>query len=828
MAGKRKAGSGGGRSRPPVRKTAPAARGNAGKSAAKKAPNGKNGQTQRTTLGRNGKPKKVRTRGAKIRRVLMYVLIVGLVGVLTVAGGFVYLYKTTKLPDPNTDFETNTSFVYYDDGETELGQYAKQNRDSIPYDQMPEDVKDAVVAAENRTFWSDSGIDYKGIVRAAFNNASGNATQGASTITQQYIKILYLTQERSYTRKLKEAILSLKLGRTTTKQEILEGYLNTIYFGRGAYGIQAAAVAYFDKPAAELSLKESAALASIINNPTHFDPANGKDSKIALRERYGYVLDGMATADKISADEAAQAAKRLPKFEPEKAESTYGGQKGHVLTMVKSALLNLKGEDGEPLLTEDEIDGGGLRVTTTFTKKAMDAAEEGVLEMRPQGPDLDKNLHVGVASVQVDSGAVKGIYGGQDYLESQINWAVAGGMGGSTLKPFALAAGIKAGFSLKDTFDGNSPFELPDGTGEVENQGDSSYGSAVNLIKATEDSINTAFVDLTTSIPDGPQKVMEMMNAMGIPPAKAPRKNAYGFPDHTAGLEPFPAIALGSATVSPINMANGYATIANGGRFHAPYIIEKVVDKQGETLYDHSVSDTQAIDETLGADIAADITYAMQQVVESGSGFEAAALGRPVAGKTGTATVSNGDVSSSWFTGFTPQLATSVMYVRGKGTGKLDGWLPASSDGRDGYFGGNYPAKTWTAIMTRDMEGVEELDFPEPAYVDGEAPDDGHSPTLPPKPTQKPTPTETPSNTGRPTKTPTEVPTPTLPTQPPTTEVPTPPPPTPTPTDTPTPTPTCDILGCTPSATATATRAAAVGTANSAALTWAWWNRMRW
>ena len=829
MAGKRKAGSGGGRSRPPARKTAASAPAGA----AKRAPNGKNGKNgnaQRTTLGRNGKPKKVRTRAGKIRRVLLYLLLLGLVGMLLAGGGFAYLYQTTKLPDPNTDFETNTSFVYYDDGETELGQYAKQNRDSISYDEMPQDVKDAVVAAENRTFWSDSGIDYRGIIRAVFNNAQGNATQGASTITQQYIKILYLTQERSYTRKLKEAILSLKLGRTTTKQEILEGYLNTIYFGRGAYGIQAASVAYFDKPAAELSLKESAALASIINNPTHFDPANGKDSKIALRERYAYVLDGMADSDKISADQAETAAKRLPKFEPEKAESTYGGQKGHVLTMVKSALLKLKGDDGEPLLTEDEIDGGGLRVTTTFTKKAMDAAEQGVTEVRPQGPDLDKNLHVGAASVDVATGAVKGIYAGQDYLESQINWAVAGGMGGSTMKPFALAAGLKAGFSLKDTFDGNSPFDLPDGNGDIENQGDESYGSAVNLIKATEDSINTAFVDLTTSIPDGPQRVMEMMNAMGIPPEKAPRKNAYGFPDHTDGLLPLPGIALGSATVSPVNMANGYATIANGGRVHAPYIIEKVVNKDGETIFDHSVTDDQAIDETQGADIAADVTYAMQQVVESGSGFEAAALGRPVAGKTGTATVGNGDVSSSWFTGFTPQLATSVMYVRGKGTGKLDGWLPASSDGRDGYFGGNYPAKTWTAIMTRDMVDVPEEGFPEPAYVDGEAPTEGHSPTLPPKPTKTPSETNTPSETVRPTKTPTSVPTPPQPTQPTPTEVPTTAPPT-TPTDIPTPTPSCDILGCTtptPTPTPPVTRAAVTGAASRAATMWVWWNRMRW
>ena len=397
--------------------------------------------------------------------MLIYLLVVGLVGVLTAAGGFVYLYKTTELPDPNADFETNTSFVYYDDGKTELGHYAIQNRDAISYDEMPQDVKDAVVAAENRTFWSDSGIDYKGIVRAVFNNASGNATQGASTITQQYIKILYLTQERSYTRKLKEAILSLKLGQDDSKQEILEGYLNTIYFGRGAYGIQAAAEAYFDKPAADLSLKESAALASIINNPTHFDPANGKDAKIALRERYRYVLDGMAKADKITADEAEQAAKRLPKFEPETGREHVRRAEGPRADdgQVRAARRS-QDDDGDPLLTEDEINGGGLRVTTTFTKKAMDAAEEGVTEVKPTGQDIDKNLHVGVASVQVDTGAVRGIYGGQDYLESQINWAVAGGMAGSSIKPFALAAGIKAGFSLKDTFDGNSPFELPDGT----------------------------------------------------------------------------------------------------------------------------------------------------------------------------------------------------------------------------------------------------------------------------------------------------------------------------------------------------------------------------
>ena len=221
---------------------------------------------------RPGQKKPVKRR---LLTVLKWLLIVGLVVTLTGIGAFYYAYTQTTIPNPNADFQTETTKVYYADGKTELGQFATQNRESIAYSEMPDNIKQAVVAAEDQSFWTNQGIDPKGILRAAFSNARGNSTQGASTITQQYVKILYLTQERSLQRKAKEAFLSLKLQREQSKQEILEGYLNTIYFGRGAYGIQAAAMAYFDVPAKDLNLKQAAVLASVLNDPNDLDPSEG-------------------------------------------------------------------------------------------------------------------------------------------------------------------------------------------------------------------------------------------------------------------------------------------------------------------------------------------------------------------------------------------------------------------------------------------------------------------------------------------------------------------------------------------------------------------------
>ena len=642
----------------------------------------------------------------------MWLTIVGLAGLLVLVGIFYFAYKNTEIPDANKAFEAQSTYVYYSGGQAKVGRFAEQNRESIPLADIPQSMQDAAIAAEDRTFYTNNGIDPKGILRAAFSNAKGNATQGASTITQQYVKILYLSQERTLGRKVKEAFLSLKVQQEKSKATILEGYLNTIYFGRGAYGVQAASNAYFGKPAKKLTVPESAMLAAVLNSPNYLSPDRGAPGRDALIDRYDYVLRGMVSMGNLDASEADKYYGKLPPLAKAKADNQYGGQRGFMLSMVKKELLRL-GFD------ESQIDSGGLRVETTFTKKAMKAAEDGVAAQRPTG--LNK-LHVATASVDVKTGALMGFYAGQDYLDSQLNWAALGGSPGSAFKPFALAAGLKAGFSLKDTFDGNSPYTFENGS-KVVNEGEgggTNYGSAISLLKATEDSVNTAYSDLTESLPNGPQDILKTAVAMGIP------KN-------TSGLEANNAIALGSATISPITMANAYATIANGGVHHDVFMVKKVSRSyDGKVLYRAPRKKDRAIPD----DIDRDVSYALQQVVKAGTGANAQALGRPAAGKTGTATNADGDVSSSWFVGYTPQVSTAVMYVRGRGNGALNGYMPS-------YFGADYPTRTWTAVMNAVLEGLDSADFPPAAFVDGTAPASGHAPyTPPPKPTKKPKPTE--------------------------------------------------------------------------------------
>ncbi|GGU20350.1 transglycosylase domain-containing protein [Nocardioides albus] len=684
-------------------------------------------------------------------------LVLALIG----SAAVIISYNMISIPSANAAFEAESSFVYYAGGKKEIGRFqaGDQNRDALSPEEMPALVKDAAVAAEDRSFYENNGIDLKGIARTLFTNATTGSQGGASTITQQYVKNLYLSAERTYSRKVKEAVVSLKISRQHSKDEILTGYLNTVYFGRGAYGVQTAAKTYFRKSAKDLNIKEAAALTAILNNPNGFDPEKaGEDAGgTELLGRYQYVLKGMAELKSQGKalseyDEATleKAKESLPKFPKPKADSRLGGQKGHVLTLVKNELKSLKNEDGEPLFTEEEIDSKGLKVTTTLSAKAMKASEDAVRDVRPEdkkavNPKHPENeLHVGAATVDVKTGALKGFYGGQDYLESQINWAASGGMAGSTMKPFTLAAALEAGYSLKDTWTGEAGLEYAGG-GEVRNSGQSdadpkghSYGEHITGIKAMEESVNTSFVQMSAALPNGSEDVYEMAVKAGLPPDEQHAEDApadyRSIPAYSIDFDPKNyLLTLGRQAISPINMANGFATIANGGVRNTVHVVSKVVDAKGEVVYEWDQRDGE--ERAMSEDAADDTSYALQQVVENGTGKTAGVINQPAAGKTGTATNAEDDVSSAWFAGYTPQLATAVMYVRGKGSGKLDDWL-------DSYYGAGYPAETWAAIMGPLTDDLELEEFPEPAWMDGIAPQDGHEPSLTATPEPTPTPSE--------------------------------------------------------------------------------------
>jgi membrane peptidoglycan carboxypeptidase len=676
-------------------------------------------------------------------------LAIALIGSVTA----IVAYNRIKVPDPNAAFEVETSFVYYGNGKTELGRYqdGDQNRIKLDADEIPETVKHAVVAAEDRTFYENSGVDVKGIVRAAFSNTTEGTSGGASTITQQYVKNYYLSAERSYSRKLKEAVIALKLTRQKSKDQILTDYLNTIYFNRGAYGIEAAAKAYFAKSTKDLSLQETAALAAILNNPAGFDPASSTfRGEEKLLGRYQYVLSGMVDLGYLKQADADKVKDALPKFPAKTVPSRLGGQRGHALTMIKAELLGLTDAQGKPLFTEEKIDSGGLRITATLSPKVMKASATAAKTVKPKNrkayvkgdPEQKNALHVATASVDVGSGALLGFYGGQDYLDSQHNWAATGGHAGSTMKAFATAAAIAKGYSLNSTWAGDSPFTTYAGD-PVVNEGEQAgiadgmdYGQHITMLKALEQSVNTAYIDMTESMggPEAGRKaIYDTAVAAGVAPAKADPKFP-GIPSTTTDFDhkTDDRIALGRANVSPINMANAYATIANGGYRHDVHVVKKVRDRAGNVLY--SWNGRKNARHAISEDIAADVTYAMQGVVQSGSGQKAQSIGRPVAGKTGTGTCTIEQyVCSSWFVGFTPQIATAVRYSRGNGEGKLDGgWMPS-------YFGADYPTETWAAIMAKAMEGKKVENFPEPVYVDGQDPETGHEEELiaPPAPPEE-------------------------------------------------------------------------------------------
>ena len=626
---------------------------------------------------RSRRPAKSATRPPEPPRRWLRGLLIVLGAVVTVGAIVMGIaFALTEIPSPNEVASSEATVVTYADGTTEIGRLGEATRRSIDLAEVPLTAQHAVLAAEDRDFYEHGGISPVGILRSALNNVTGGSTQGASTITQQYAKNAFLTMERSWDRKLKEAFLAFKLETAVSKDQILQDYLNTIFFGRGAYGIEAASIAYFGKPAADLTVAESAMLAAIIKSPSTLDPA---EDHAALKARWNYVLDAMV--EKGWLDQAERDQQRFPQVEERKAGNRLGGQTGFLLDMVTDELLTLG-------FTEEEIQRGGLRIVSTIERRAQRAAVQAV---RRQGPTSGtEGLRIGLASVRPGTGEIVAIYGGDDFVNDQINNATRRfAQAGSTFKPFALAAATEVDVPLNSIWNGNSPATVNDYT--FENYGNTSYGS-VTLLKATERSINSAYVELEAEV--GVDRVADAALRAGVP-EDVPGMNLDAL-DLT--------FVLGTASPSGVDMANAYATFAASGMRAKATVIKSVTGRNGGLLYEASPILQQAFD----VQVADTVTFALNKVVTNGTGFAALGLDRPAAAKTGT----TDDNKSAWFVGYTPQLATAVLMAKEDSAG-----LPVSMagvGGRETVTGGSFPAAIWVEYMRRALQNDAVVDLPEP------------------------------------------------------------------------------------------------------------------
>jgi membrane peptidoglycan carboxypeptidase len=641
------------------------------------------------------------------------VLGTGFAGFCLAIIAFGVVYARTQIPRPNQLAQAQTTIVYYSDGKTELGRfYDTVNRTSVPLSDVPIAVQHEVVSAEDRSFYTNKGIDPKGILRAFYNNVRGGALQGASTITQQYVKNYFLTQDRSVSRKFKEFFISIKIDRSTPKNTIMADYLNTIYFGRGASGIQAASRAYFNKDAKQLTPAEGAVLASVIRAPAIYDPAVNPDR---AKARWDYVLSGMVQKGWLT--QAEVDSMKYPKVAKRQVSAAHGSPTGYLLDVVRKEVeAKLHVDDGY-------VDAAGLRIVTTFDKSDQAAAVRAIKDKMPTQDA--KGVRVGLVSIKPGDGAVVAMYGGPNSITQPFNAATQSTMqAGSTFKPFALITALTQGIALDSTFSGSSPKVVKGFAKPVKNFGNEQFGQ-IDLVTATEHSVNTVFAQLNAKV--GPDQTRQTAVAAGMPA-------------DTSGLESNAANVLGTASPHVIDMADAYATIAAQGIHADPYTVARITSTDGQVNYKVK----KVTKRVFTSEVMADTTFAMQKVITGGTGAGAQALGRPAAGKTGT---TNGNVSA-WFDGFTPQLATAVGMYRNSKSGKV---LSLNGlGGRSDVQGATFSVPIWTAYMQDAMKGLPVKDFP-PRANTGTA--------INPKPTQTATPTQTPTATPTQTATPTHTPT---------------------------------------------------------------------
>ena len=697
--------------------------------------------------------------------LMMFACLVGLIG---------FAYANTKVPAAaaTTQMQSNT---YYWADHTVMVQRGAYFRENVPLTAIPADVQNDFLAAENATFWTDKGVSPEGILRAVYDMAKGGEVQSGSTITQQWIKNTRLSQSQTVTRKFDEILMSVKVGSTVPKATVLDGYLNTSYFGRSAYGIDAAAEAYYGIPSNKLSIGQGAFLASLVNGPSIYDPtwdaSSGTDTDTVnqtnvsnAKARWNYVM-GRNLADKFvtQAEYNTVMAQGFPMPIKPVSDSSEAGYIGYLVTLADNNLLRSG-------VTSAQLDAGGYQIYTTFVKSDMDkmkaAVDDQLLnKINPKvevkdtedpstAPDYDKTypvdqwVHVGGASVKPGDGAVTAIYGGPDFMKQETDDADNPSvLVGSTFKAFVLAAALTDGVqgsggadstiapgtpvSLNSLYNGDNDVEIknPDGSVWLAQDGkpwyqpnDSTYPwGPITLTKAMAQSVNAVYVQLGMDV--GMPKVAAAAEAAGVLQSTI---------DPTDNV---PSFALGTSTPGPIRLATAYATFADDGVEYDPYEVDHYVLTENGTS--QTVSLKSKPKQAFSAQVAETVTTALKAVVSpTGTGANALALGRDAAGKTGT----TDSYKSAWFVGYTKQLSTAIgLFDQDPKNYSL---VPLMGlGGETDVYGADFPTAIWTAYMKAALEGLprEALDTANYGTVQNEQgvsapPSSSPTPSAPPSP----------------------------------------------------------------------------------------------
>jgi membrane peptidoglycan carboxypeptidase len=641
-----------------------------------------------------------------VRLLLRFALITALAGVGLAAIGAALLPAAKGLSQAGTSEEgeiilsplDQRSYVYAADGSLLTTLQAEIDRQPVPLSSIPEDTVTAVLAVEDADFYAHQGVNLRSTIRALVRNVdSGGVVQGGSTITQQLIKAQY-GDEQSLDRKAREAVLARRLEETMSKEEILERYLNTVYLGNGAYGVQAGAETYFGIAATELNIVQSAFLAGMIANPSAFDPIRQPE---ASAQRRTLALDRLVAVGRLTAPEAAYLDTAAI---PTTITQVLPKREDYFVEEVKQQLLDDPRLGDTPEERAYQVFRGGLKIYTTLDPRAqllaVGSRNEVLAEISPEGTPpgttpiaadvetgLPRSATGAVVSVEPGSGAVRAMVGGPGFEQDKYNLATQGlRSGGSTFKIFVLMALLEHGYSPNDSVNGRGPCTFRDIPGmfpdpyEVENFGNSGGGSS-SITSQTLRSSNCAFVRLGQVV--GIDNVVAQARRMGI----------------TTPLDDAVSMPLGTKEVHPIEMAAAVASIAADGVYHAPYYVERVEDLTGNAVIVHAPNPRRAASSQT-ARLAAEV---LEKNVEGGTGTKARVPNQHAAGKTGTAQ----GASDGWFVGFTPYMATAV-------------WIGSPTDNDEvriqgtGITGGSYPAEIWGRYMRAWHEGLPEREFLEP------------------------------------------------------------------------------------------------------------------